>query len=172
MAGLICISPQRRALYAAEAASAVALPCRASQQACATPWSSGVVSDAKSIVQGPVQDGIHSRSIDCRYVPLDKELLVETSARICGPRIAQRSKRRADGQRAMVIRRIDELTAKKVSIVISARAAFGEDFGYRTAWSIGLPAGLITSVFARPFHDTREFGLAFSAAGDRRRMPR
>ena len=116
-------------------------------------------------------DWIHSRSIDCRYVPLDKEL-VARSARICGPVAAQRSKRRADGQRAMVIRRIDELTATKVSIVISARAAFGEDFGYRTAWSIGLPAGLITSVFARPFRDTLEFGLAFSAPGDRRRTPR
>jgi len=70
------------------------------------------------------------------------------------------------------VRRNDDLTASKVAVAISARAAFGDDFAYRTAWSAGLPANLITSIFSRPIHETREFQLPLKRSGDRRKEPR
>lgn len=53
-------------------------------------------------------------------------------------------------------KRLDHVTAAKVSAALAARAAFGDSFGYHSAELAGLQFPLVEQVFNRPVWQTRE----------------
>lgn len=65
-------------------------------------------------------------------------------------------------------RRIDHVTAGKVSAALAARAAFGEHFARHSARLAGLRSPLVDAVFARPAWETREKNAFSGSVPDRR----
>lgn len=53
-------------------------------------------------------------------------------------------------------KRLDHVTAAKVSAALAARAAFGDRFAYHSAQLAGLQLPLVEEVFSRPVWETRE----------------
>lgn len=69
-------------------------------------------------------------------------------------------------------RRVDEITAEKVSVALLTKAAFGVGPALSYAELAGLPAGLMEEVLARPIGSVREYTPMLVTQGDRRAAPR
>ena len=65
-------------------------------------------------------------------------------------------------------RRVDELTAERVSVALLTRAAFGTGRAMNYATICGLPESLISGVMARPLSEVRPYTTMLTPHGDRR----
>jgi len=113
------------------------------------------------------------------FKPADLPLLRSNRARLNGGLTEIRSIRAALHQpprRPRVVlgmtRRIDFITAEKISIALLTRAAFGTDAGVRNALFSGLDAGLVSSVFARDRDQIRKDVQGVNVLPDRRLIKR
>jgi hypothetical protein len=69
-------------------------------------------------------------------------------------------------------RRIDALTAERISIALLTRAAFDADTARTFSELSGLPAPLVARVFARAPQAVRQHRSLFIKPPDRRQSPR
>jgi hypothetical protein len=65
-------------------------------------------------------------------------------------------------------RRLDYITAEKISIALLTRAAFGPEAGLRNAMFFGLDAGLVSAVFSRGKDHIRKDVPGVNVIPDRR----
>lgn len=83
-------------------------------------------------------------------------------------------RRDAPAWRSMIdmSRRIDSITAERLSIALLTRAAFGAQAGLRAALSYGVHAPLVQAVFARTASEVRIDASGSNNLADRRKEAR
>jgi len=69
-------------------------------------------------------------------------------------------------------RRLDYITAEKISIALLTRAAFGVEAGLHNALFFGLDAGLVSTVFSRGKDHIRKDVPGVNVIPDRRAIKR